>query len=180
MSLGFCGSNPVSKNLRLDPTDAQYVQVMHTNDHYYGCPLKLGHQDFRLSLGTGPQPACLPGLLYTPGTLPLPIESEMNKCPSLGPEVTTPSIIYCGHRIVLLYLQVAMDISRKIEAVRCNSPTMFVYGRCYSNSVDRFGPFASRYQGDFFFDMDRKFPFLPAKCPADDHDLKSNDQDVWS
>lgn len=48
----------VSSEYRLDQTDAQYVQVLHTSGGSLGTATKSGHADFYPNGGTAPQRNC--------------------------------------------------------------------------------------------------------------------------
>ncbi|XP_063543640.1 pancreatic lipase-related protein 3-like [Cydia strobilella] len=43
---------------RLDPTDAHFVDVIHTDAGIFGFPVSLGHADFYPNGGISPQPGC--------------------------------------------------------------------------------------------------------------------------
>lgn len=48
---------------RLDVSDAQFVQVIHTTSGTFGTPFDLGHQDWYADGGKSPQKGCEPGLI---------------------------------------------------------------------------------------------------------------------
>lgn len=48
---------------RLDPSDAQFVQVLHTTSGIAGTPFNIGHQDWYADDGRTPQKGCEPGLI---------------------------------------------------------------------------------------------------------------------
>lgn len=45
---------------RLDPTDAQFVQTVHTSKGVYGTPYNIGHQDWYSDGGYAYQKGCVP------------------------------------------------------------------------------------------------------------------------
>ncbi|XP_076546775.1 endothelial lipase isoform X2 [Osmia lignaria lignaria] len=51
-------SGIVDPEFRLDPTDAQFVDVIHTSGPAFGFLAPLGHADFYPNNGTFPQPGC--------------------------------------------------------------------------------------------------------------------------
>lgn len=48
---------------RLDPSDAKFVQVIHTTSGTFGTPFNIGHQDWFADGGKAPQKGCEPGLI---------------------------------------------------------------------------------------------------------------------
>lgn len=51
-------SGIVDPEFRLDPTDAQFVDVIHTSGSAFGFLAPLGHADFYPNNGKFPQPGC--------------------------------------------------------------------------------------------------------------------------
>lgn len=51
-------SGIVDPEFRLDPTDAQFVDVIHTSGPAFGFLAPLGHADFYPNNGKFPQPGC--------------------------------------------------------------------------------------------------------------------------
>lgn len=51
-------SGVVDSEYRLDPTDAQFVDVIHTSGTAFGFLAPLGHADFYPNNGKFPQPGC--------------------------------------------------------------------------------------------------------------------------
>lgn len=49
---------------RLDPTDAQFVQVLHTTSGTVGTPFNIGHQDWSADDGKSPQKGCEPQTIF--------------------------------------------------------------------------------------------------------------------
>lgn len=46
------------KSLKLDASDAEFVDVIHTDAGIFGYPRKIGHADFWPNQGISPQPGC--------------------------------------------------------------------------------------------------------------------------
>ena len=51
-------SGVVDPDFRLDPTDAQFVDVIHTSGTAFGFLTAIGHVDFYPNSGKFPQPGC--------------------------------------------------------------------------------------------------------------------------
>ena len=51
-------SGVVDSEFRLDPTDAQFVDVIHTSGTAFGFLAAIGHVDFYPNSGKFPQPGC--------------------------------------------------------------------------------------------------------------------------
>ncbi|MEQ2220163.1 hypothetical protein ILYODFUR_002555, partial [Ilyodon furcidens] len=97
---------------RLDPTDAQFVDALHTDIDALGFREPLGHVDFYANGGTD-QPGC-PKTLFSGG-----------------------SYFKCDHqRSVMLFLDTINDTSPS-QAFPCSTYADFLDGRCMS--CDRFG-----------------------------------------
>ncbi|KAK5619942.1 hypothetical protein CRENBAI_004836 [Crenichthys baileyi] len=97
---------------RLDPTDAQFVDALHTDIDALGFREPLGHVDFYANGGTD-QPGC-PKTLFSGG-----------------------SYFKCDHqRSVMLFLDTINDTSSS-QAFPCSTYADFLDGRCMS--CDRFG-----------------------------------------
>ncbi|XP_075229116.1 phospholipase A1 member A-like isoform X2 [Lycorma delicatula] len=47
-----------NNKLKLDPSDAQFVDIIHTDMYYYGVGYPSGHVDFLVNSGHHPQPGC--------------------------------------------------------------------------------------------------------------------------
>lgn len=46
------------KSLKLDASDAEFVDVIHTDAGIFGYPTPIGHVDFWPNQGISPQPGC--------------------------------------------------------------------------------------------------------------------------
>ncbi|XP_008274482.1 lipase member H [Stegastes partitus] len=105
----FTGKPPEE---RLDPTDAEFVDVLHTDIDALGFRQALGHIDFYANGGTD-QPGC-PKTIFSGG-----------------------SYFKCDHqRSVLLYLD-SVNWTCTTRAFPCSSYADFLDGKCLS--CDRFG-----------------------------------------
>ncbi|XP_027887691.1 lipase member H-like isoform X1 [Xiphophorus couchianus] len=105
----FTGKPP---EMRLDPTDAQFVDALHTDIDFLGFRAPLGHIDFYANGGTD-QPGC-PKTVLSPG-----------------------GYFKCDHqRSVLLFMDTINEACPS-PAFPCSSYEDFLDGRCMS--CDRFG-----------------------------------------
>lgn len=136
----FC--QPILKDIdkRLDPSDAKFVQVIHTTDGILGCGTDQGHQDFHPDSGLAPQTACL-----------LPIASE----------TLSPEIISCSHAQAIQYFHFSLNSINMFIGRRCSSATLFNILACKSNPTDILGPFTDRLPGKFYLKTSFSAPFVP-------------------
>ena len=89
---------------KLDPSDAQFVDVIHTAGKWVGNSDLSGHVDFFPNLGLAPQPGC-----------------EGHESLDLS----------CSHRKAWqMYAESIQESSAKFFAVRCESGQAFVEGYC--------------------------------------------------
>ncbi|XP_020778471.1 lipase member H isoform X2 [Boleophthalmus pectinirostris] len=106
----FTGSSPEN---RLDPTDAQFVDVLHTDIDALGFRQPLGHIDFYPNDGTD-QPGC-PTTIFSGG-----------------------AYFKCDHqRSVFLYME-SIKPNCKIRTYPCSSYKDFLDGKCLN--CEQFGP----------------------------------------
>ncbi|KAJ8875391.1 hypothetical protein PR048_023286, partial [Dryococelus australis] len=92
---------------RLDPGDAQQVEVVHTSGGYLGFDSPLGHRDFFPNGGYWPQPGCILDLVAT-----------------------------CSHRRAYYYFAEAVKNGRGFHGVRCDSWQAYKSGNCSSDSAE--------------------------------------------
>ena len=122
----FCHPVPVSTSMRLDATDAQYVQVIYSNAGVIGCALRCGSQNFYPNLGISPQPDC--SLI------------------DLGPD----NVVVCSHYAATDYFRKSLNPITRYYARRCSSKNLFILGFCSWNAKDLMGWYSSRLSGDFY------------------------------
>ncbi|KAF4517965.1 hypothetical protein B566_EDAN005332 [Ephemera danica] len=101
---------------RLDPGDAPFVDLIHTDGGNFGLDISIGHADFYPNGGKATQPGC--GLFEMPASLNF-----------LGR-------VFCSHR--RSYWLYAASVVRELSfmAVRCESWDSYISGTCSDNADD--------------------------------------------
>ncbi|ALC48719.1 CG1986 [Drosophila busckii] len=133
----------VSPKYRLDPTDAQFVQVLHTSGGTLGTSLKCGHADFYPNGGRAPQRNCL---------MFMNLRDMQNTNP-----------IACSHSSAAIFFKQSMDPKYPFVGYQCDSYRDFSAGRCDKNRRARFGIHSRRRtQGSFYFDTGSHQPYVDA------------------
>ncbi|KAJ8278145.1 hypothetical protein GJAV_G00084360 [Gymnothorax javanicus] len=113
----FSGTPP---DKRLDPTDAQFVDVLHTDTDALGYRGALGHIDFYAN-GGADQPGC-PKTIFSGNDIPSQVIAVFTH--------TGKSYFVCDHqRSVFLYL-CSLNKTCNITAYPCSSYHDFLDGRC--------------------------------------------------
>lgn len=82
---------------RLDPSDAIFVQVIHTTSGTFGSPRNLGHQDWHADGGFSPQKGCEPGFVL------------------FDPNAFAPNSMACSHIRALEIFRFALDPANKFK-----------------------------------------------------------------
>jgi pimeloyl-ACP methyl ester carboxylesterase len=127
-------------NGRLDPTDAQFVQVLHTDQGYTGTSIVSGHQDYYPNNGVGPLPGCVVPFLQS----------------GIG---ITPTI--CSHYKAVEYFWASLNPKNKFKGIKCSDYTKFKAGKCNDNKSDYFGVHAKRtVNGTLHFVVKSTYPFI--------------------
>lgn len=132
-------SGPCFRNLgpgdRLDASNADYVEVIHTNIDGFGMGARMGHVDFYINGGE-----------YQP--------SDLN----LYPCTTT-----CSHFRVLTIWLSALKNPRKFLAIKCNSIQQARDSNCYQNVpivTNYLGLNVDRSKGGIFYlATDKNYPY---------------------
>ncbi|XP_063697850.1 lipase member H-like [Culicoides brevitarsis] len=127
-------------NERLDPTDAQFVQAIHTDRTNIGADWDLGHQDFYPNGGESPMPGC-----YFPA-----VQTGIH-----------PSQFLCSHFKAVEYFRAALNPENKFIGKQCEGPyDLYEIGLCDENETDTFGIYARRRaRGRFYLTVSEDFPF---------------------
>ncbi|XP_023954017.1 pancreatic lipase-related protein 2-like isoform X2 [Bicyclus anynana] len=92
----------------INPKDADFVDIIHTDGGWFGAPDRTGHVDFWPNDGTAKQPGCLPF------TLPLTVEN------------------FCSHWRSWLYWAESVE-GGEFVARKCDNYDDFLRGKCSGN-----------------------------------------------
>ncbi|KAH8301032.1 hypothetical protein KR044_011939, partial [Drosophila immigrans] len=131
----------VAPKYRLDQTDAQFVQVLHTSGGTLGTSLKCGHADFYPNGGKAPQRNCL-------------MFVNLREMQNTNP-------IACSHSAAAIFFKQSMDPQYPFVGYQCDSYRDFAAGRCNNNRRARFGIHSRRRtQGSFYFDTTSSHPYV--------------------
>lgn len=87
------------ENQRLDPSDAQFVQTLHTTSGTLGTPSNLGHQDWYADNGMIPQKGCEPGLIV------------------FDPNAFSPVSAFCSHARAFELFRMSLDRRNQFKAL---------------------------------------------------------------
>ncbi|XP_067002045.2 inactive pancreatic lipase-related protein 1 isoform X2 [Anabrus simplex] len=117
---------------RLDPSDAEFVLVLHTSGGFVSFDEPLGHADFYPNGGKSPQPAC---------------EEQVVK-------------LVCSHLIAPLYFAESIYKPKAFAAMRCASWTEYIEGLCQECEPTFFGPHTpSSARGMYFLRTGSQEPY---------------------
>ncbi|KAH8323916.1 hypothetical protein KR067_012779 [Drosophila pandora] len=131
----------VSPKYRLDPGDAQFVQVLHTSGGSLGTSLKCGHADFYPNGGRAPQTNCK-------------MFANLRDMQNTNP-------IACSHSAAAIFFRQSMDPEYPFVGQECSSYRQFSAGYCDGNRRARFGIHSQRRaQGSFYFRTAPQQPYV--------------------
>ncbi|XP_058976969.1 pancreatic triacylglycerol lipase [Musca domestica] len=134
----------VSTDYRLDPSDAQFVQVLHTSGGTLGVGVKSGHADFYPNGGTAPQRNC---------NSFFQLQDMQNTNP-----------ISCSHSTAAVFFKQSMNPSYVFMGYHCDSYSSYTRGWCSKNRYGRFGIHSQKMsRGDFYFDTLPQKPYVEPK-----------------
>ncbi|XP_063697054.1 pancreatic lipase-related protein 2-like [Culicoides brevitarsis] len=136
----FTQPTVVHEKLRLDPSDAKYVQTIYTTKLLLGSSIDVGHQNFHPNGGLNPQPACL---------TPIGRSDEL-----------TPGLLACSHNIAHTYFRFALNPKNVFKARECNSVVNFQLGLCLRGRADKMGIYAKRKKGKFYLSTTAFEPYV--------------------
>ncbi|KYN03156.1 PREDICTED: pancreatic triacylglycerol lipase-like [Cyphomyrmex costatus] len=125
-------SGVVDPEYRLDPTDAQFVDVIHTSGPVFGFLAPLGHADFYPNNGKIPQPGCS----------------------------FVPTITYCSHSRAHQLMTESIGSTVGFKAKMCESWEKYKERLCDYNPVVMMGEYASTsLRGKFYLSTNDSPPF---------------------
>ncbi|KAG5310063.1 LIPP lipase, partial [Acromyrmex insinuator] len=125
-------SGVVDPEYRLDPTDAQFVDVIHTSGPVFGFLAPLGHADFYPNNGKIPQPGCS----------------------------FVPTITYCSHSRAHQLMTESIGSTVGFKAKMCESWEKYKERLCDYNPVVMMGEYASTsLRGKFYLSTNDAAPF---------------------
>jgi len=129
------GFNFTNKEIRLDESDATYVDVIHTNQGILGTSLKSGHADFTVNDGVS-QPGCDP--------------TDKKNLPAEGN--------WCAHIRPLALFTISIKGECPFKGRSCESQEIFASGQCSDGETQEMG-YESSGSGDFFLSTTDAEPF---------------------
>ncbi|KAM0727672.1 Pancreatic triacylglycerol lipase [Formica fusca] len=125
-------SGIVDPEYRLDPTDAQFVDVIHTSGPTFGFLAPLGHADFYPNDGKIPQPGCS----------------------------FVPTITYCSHSRAHQLMTESIGSTVGFKARMCESWEKYKEQLCDYNPVILMGEYASTsLRGKFYLSTNGASPY---------------------
>ncbi|XP_072745945.1 inactive pancreatic lipase-related protein 1 [Anoplolepis gracilipes] len=125
-------SGVVDPEYRLDPTDAQFVDVIHTSGPVFGFLAPLGHADFYPNEGKIPQPGCS----------------------------FVPTITYCSHSRAHQLMTESIGSTVGFKARMCESWEKYKEQLCDYNPVVLMGEYASTsLRGKFYLSTNSASPY---------------------
>ncbi|XP_073828386.1 lipoprotein lipase [Musca autumnalis] len=131
----------VSTDYRLDPSDAQFVQVLHTSGGTLGVGVKSGHADFYPNGGTAPQRNC-------------------NSFTQIR-DVQNTNPIACSHSTAAVFFKQSMNPAYAFVGYNCDSYWSYSRGMCSKNRSGRFGVHSQKMaRGNFYFDTLSHKPYV--------------------
>jgi hypothetical protein len=119
---------------RFNPSDAEKVDVIHTNIDGFGMAERMGHVDFYVNGGE-----------FQPGDIPY-----------------IPCLIVCSHLRAVLYWWQALENPRKFIGVKCESVQDARLANCYNNTVTNYLGAKTDFEqtGIFYLPTSNEFPYF--------------------
>ncbi|XP_068625227.1 lipase member H-B-like [Battus philenor] len=122
---------------KLSPSDAERVDVLHTNMDGFGIAENLGHVDFYVNGG----------------------EFQPSDIPSI------PCLMICSHVKSALYWWQAIINPKKFIGVKCDSIQDARFARCYNNTETNYAGLETKFNkpGIYYLSTFNEFPYYNAK-----------------
>ncbi|KAL4705463.1 hypothetical protein ACJJTC_007035 [Scirpophaga incertulas] len=119
---------------RLNPSDAERVDVVHTNIDGFGMAERMGHIDFYVNGGE-----------FQPSDVPY-----------------IPCLVICSHLRAVLYWWQALEHSKKFIGIRCESVQDARFANCYNNTDNNYLGLETNFQktGIFYLPTSNEFPYF--------------------
>ncbi|XP_063982882.1 pancreatic triacylglycerol lipase-like isoform X1 [Diachasmimorpha longicaudata] len=122
----------VHPDSRLDPTDAQFVDIIHTSGSAFGFLAPIGHADFYPNSGKFPQPGC---------SFP-------------------PTMTYCSHSRAHQFMTESIGNVNGFRARHCDNWEKYKAGKCNYNRIAVMGEYAvASLRGKFYLSTRQDSPF---------------------
>ncbi|CAK1590855.1 unnamed protein product [Parnassius mnemosyne] len=122
---------------KLHASDADRVDIVHTNIDGFGLAEKLGHVDFYVNGGE-----------YQPGDIP-----------------AIPCLVLCSHVRSAFYWWQAIEHPKKFIGVRCNSIQDARFAKCFNNSETNYLGLETKFNrpGIYYLPTFNEFPYYRGK-----------------
>lgn len=122
---------------RLDISDADRVDVVHTNIDGFGIAEPLGHIDFYVNGGE-----------FQPSDIPY-----------------IPCLVLCSHVRAILYWWQAIEHPKKFIGVECDSVQEARFAKCYNNTKVNYLGLAADFRkpGIYYLQTHNEFPYFRGK-----------------
>lgn len=142
-----------SEKTRLDPTDAEFVDVIHSCGGVLGFLQPLGKADFYPNAGTAVQPGCC-CIAEIIGKVSL----RLSKC-AIETLFLFPLILEaCSHGRANVYFTESINSKIGFSAAKCNSWDSYMNGKCANSQVVFMGEHVDQTASGLFFLRTRSDP----------------------
>lgn len=124
----------LTKEHRLDSSDAVRVDVLHTNIDGFGIADRLGHVDFYANGGE-----------FQPGDFPY-----------------IPCLVICSHIRSLIYFWQALEHPKKFIGIKCDSVQQARLAKCYNSTVTNYLGIETKFNkpGIYYLPTFYEFPYF--------------------
>lgn len=139
-----------SEKTRLDPTDAVFVDVIHSCGGVLGFLQPLGKIDFYPNAGTAIQPGCccVPEMMGKAFLLAGNLFASTHKRKRL---LTSEISEACSHGRSYVYFTESINSKTGLSATKCNSWDSYMNGKCANSQVVLMGEHVDQTASGLFF-----------------------------